>query len=161
MNDADHSASILVVDDTPAHVGMLVETLSHAGCQVREVSHPPGLTLLDVSMQGVDGLETSRRLQAMPSLTELPLIFLSGSHVARAALSAALAEMERQKNRLQQENQYLQQESSSGEVLTLEALERAHIEAILGATPTLDVAAKTLGIDASTLYRKRKTYGIG
>ncbi len=71
MNDADHSASILVVDDTPAHVGLLVETLSHAGCEVREQPHPPGLTLLDVSMQGVDGLETFRRLQAMPSLTEL------------------------------------------------------------------------------------------
>ena len=49
----------------------------------------------------------------------------------------------------------------AGDPVTLEALERAHIEAILGATPTLDVAAKTLGIDASTLYRKRKGYGIG
>ncbi|HJU41003.1 MAG TPA: sigma-54 dependent transcriptional regulator [Tahibacter sp.] len=49
----------------------------------------------------------------------------------------------------------------AGDPVTLDVLERAHIEAILGATPTLDVAAKTLGIDASTLYRKRKSYGIG
>ncbi|MEO8670799.1 MAG: sigma-54 dependent transcriptional regulator [Tahibacter sp.] len=49
----------------------------------------------------------------------------------------------------------------AGDPVSLEVLERAHIEAVLGATPTLDVAAKTLGIDASTLYRKRKGYGLG
>ena len=49
----------------------------------------------------------------------------------------------------------------AGDPVTLETLERAHIEAVLGATPTLDIAAKTLGIDASTLYRKRKGYGLG
>jgi two-component system, NtrC family, response regulator AlgB len=49
----------------------------------------------------------------------------------------------------------------AGDPVTLEVLERAHIEAVLGATPTLDVAARTLGIDASTLYRKRKSYGLG
>lgn len=49
----------------------------------------------------------------------------------------------------------------AGDPVTIEQLERAHIEAVLGATPTLDVAARQLGIDASTLYRKRKTYGLG
>jgi len=49
----------------------------------------------------------------------------------------------------------------AGDPVTIEQLERAHIEAVLGATPTLDVAARHLGIDASTLYRKRKTYGLG
>ena len=49
----------------------------------------------------------------------------------------------------------------AGDPVTIEQLERAHIEAVLGATPTLDVAARQLGIDASTLYRKRKAYGLG
>ncbi|MGY6518016.1 MAG: sigma-54-dependent transcriptional regulator [Lysobacteraceae bacterium] len=48
-----------------------------------------------------------------------------------------------------------------GAPLTLEAIERAHISAIVGSAPTLEAAAKTLGIDSSTLYRKRKQYGIG
>jgi NtrC-family two-component system response regulator AlgB len=48
----------------------------------------------------------------------------------------------------------------AGDAVSLEALERAHIEAVLGAAPTLDVAARILGIDASTLYRKRKAYGL-
>ncbi len=47
-----------------------------------------------------------------------------------------------------------------GSELTLEALERKHVEAVLTRTQSLDEAARTLGIDASTLYRKRKTYGL-
>ena len=48
----------------------------------------------------------------------------------------------------------------AGDEVTVEQLERAHIEAILGQAPSLDAAARTLGIDASTLYRKRKRYGL-
>lgn len=43
-----------------------------------------------------------------------------------------------------------------GTEISLEALEKAHISAVLANSSTLDQAAKTLGIDASTLYRKRK-----
>jgi NtrC-family two-component system response regulator AlgB len=46
-----------------------------------------------------------------------------------------------------------------GAEITLEALERAHILAVIANAPTLEAAAKTLGIDASTLYRKRKQFG--
>jgi transcriptional regulator with PAS, ATPase and Fis domain len=41
---------------------------------------------------------------------------------------------------------------------TLDQIEREHIERVAGRTATLDDAAKILGIDASTLYRKRKKY---
>ncbi|WP_313516245.1 sigma-54-dependent response regulator transcription factor AlgB [Pseudomonas sp.] len=47
-----------------------------------------------------------------------------------------------------------------GESLSLEQLEKAHIAAVMATSETLDQAAKTLGIDASTLYRKRKQYGL-
>jgi NtrC-family two-component system response regulator AlgB len=47
-----------------------------------------------------------------------------------------------------------------GTELTLADLERMHIEAVLATRPTLDAAAKTLGIDSSTLYRKRKQYEL-
>ena len=47
-----------------------------------------------------------------------------------------------------------------GADVTLEALERAHILAVIANAPTLEAAATTLGIDASTLYRKRKQYGV-
>ncbi|MCY1355313.1 Alginate biosynthesis transcriptional regulatory protein AlgB [compost metagenome] len=47
-----------------------------------------------------------------------------------------------------------------GGPLSLEELERAHIAGVLASSETLDQAARTLGIDASTLYRKRKLYGL-
>jgi NtrC-family two-component system response regulator AlgB len=42
----------------------------------------------------------------------------------------------------------------------LEAAERRHIAAVLARHQTLDAAAKALGIDPSTLYRKRERYGL-
>ena len=47
-----------------------------------------------------------------------------------------------------------------GAALSLDQLEKAHIGAVLATSDTLDQAAKTLGIDASTLYRKRKQYNL-
>jgi NtrC-family two-component system response regulator AlgB len=44
--------------------------------------------------------------------------------------------------------------------LTLDELERRHIERVLATAPSLDEAARTLGIDASTLWRKRKRLGL-
>ncbi len=48
-----------------------------------------------------------------------------------------------------------------GSDISLEELERLHLTQVLERSETLDSAARTLGIDASTLYRKRKAYGLG
>jgi NtrC-family two-component system response regulator AlgB len=47
-----------------------------------------------------------------------------------------------------------------GAEVTIDALEREHIARVVARSPTLDVAARTLGIDPSTLQRKRKRYGL-
>ena len=47
-----------------------------------------------------------------------------------------------------------------GDRVSLEAIERAHICAVLANSSTLEAAARTLGIDTSTLYRKRRQYGL-
>ena len=47
-----------------------------------------------------------------------------------------------------------------GENCTLEELEREHVLRVLSRTPTLEEAAQVLGIDASTLWRKRKKFGV-
>ena len=44
--------------------------------------------------------------------------------------------------------------------VTLEQLEAEHIRRILASTATMEQAAVVLGIDPSTLYRKRKRYGL-
>jgi NtrC-family two-component system response regulator AlgB len=43
---------------------------------------------------------------------------------------------------------------------SLEEMEREHIRRVLSETATLDEAAATLGINVTTLWRKRKRYGI-
>jgi len=47
-----------------------------------------------------------------------------------------------------------------GEMVTLDKVEEAHIRRVLGATKSLEEAAEVLGIDAATLYRRRKRYGM-
>jgi len=47
-----------------------------------------------------------------------------------------------------------------GEPLSLDEIERAHIRGVLAISSSLDAAAHTLGIDVSTLYRKRKQYAL-
>jgi DNA-binding response OmpR family regulator len=79
--------SILVIDDMPADIGMLIATLSEAGHRVRAATDsesgfeqardiPPDLILLDAQMPGVDGFETCRRLRQLPKLVEIPVIFM-------------------------------------------------------------------------------------
>jgi NtrC-family two-component system response regulator AlgB len=43
-----------------------------------------------------------------------------------------------------------------GGPVTLDELEAEHIRRVVASAPSLDEAAKTLGIDPSTLYRKRQ-----
>lgn len=47
-----------------------------------------------------------------------------------------------------------------GTRVSIEALEKEHIRRIVDTTKSLSEAASILGIDAATLYRKRKRYGI-
>jgi NtrC-family two-component system response regulator AlgB len=44
--------------------------------------------------------------------------------------------------------------------VSLEALEIEHIRRVLAGASSRDEAARILGIDPSTLYRKRKQYGL-
>ena len=43
---------------------------------------------------------------------------------------------------------------------TLDELEVEHIRRVINQAPSLDAAARTLGIDPSTLYRKRRQHGL-
>jgi NtrC-family two-component system response regulator AlgB len=47
-----------------------------------------------------------------------------------------------------------------GGAVTLEQLEAEHLRRVLASASTLEEAAAILGIDPSTLYRKRKKYGL-
>jgi two-component system, sensor histidine kinase and response regulator len=82
------AASILVVDDTPANLQMLVGLLNDRGYRPRPVTSgrvalqaakhdPPDLILLDIGMPDMDGYEVCRQLKTDPELRDIPVIFIS------------------------------------------------------------------------------------
>lgn len=48
-----------------------------------------------------------------------------------------------------------------GDLISIDELEREHIRLVISKTKNLGEAARVLGIDAATLYRKRKRWGMG
>ncbi|MDX2098584.1 MAG: PAS domain S-box protein [Leptolyngbyaceae cyanobacterium bins.59] len=82
------SVKILVVDDTPANLEVVTETLSFAGYSTstaisgeralkRLQTYIPDLILLDVQMPGMDGFETCQQLKANPVTAHIPVIFMT------------------------------------------------------------------------------------
>ncbi len=82
-------AKILLVDDNPANIDILIELLEEY--DVRAVldgesaldtvqEEVPDLVLLDITMPGMDGFEVCRRLKDSSRTKEVPVIFLSASN---------------------------------------------------------------------------------
>src|SRR6185369_3961764 len=67
-NESARRDTILVVDDTPETLGLLTDTLDHAGFTV----------LMDAVMPGMSGFESCRRIKQEKMLANLPVIFLTG-----------------------------------------------------------------------------------
>ncbi|NEO84173.1 MAG: hybrid sensor histidine kinase/response regulator [Spirulina sp. SIO3F2] len=79
---------ILAVDDTPANLEVIEETLSDAGYDVataidgeraikRLTTYQPDLILLDIQMPGIDGFETCSRIKSNPKTAKIPIIFIT------------------------------------------------------------------------------------
>ena len=84
-------ARVLVVDDTPMNMKLLVDLLSVNGFETiaaesgvegfeRAVSELPDLILLDVMLPDVDGFTVCERLKADAAAREIPVIFLTALH---------------------------------------------------------------------------------
>ncbi len=83
-----YRGNILVVDDTPANLRLLVDILSEHGYKVRPVPNgklalsaacglPPDLILLDIMMPEMDGYEVCAQLKADEVTRDIPVIFIS------------------------------------------------------------------------------------
>jgi DNA-binding response OmpR family regulator len=78
---------VLVVDDDPDVAKSIEATLRkyykvfvvYSGIEALKEArrHPPDLIVLDVVMPGMDGLETCRELRVDPTLTDVPILFLT------------------------------------------------------------------------------------
>lgn len=79
--------SVLVVDDTPANLDLLVEILADRydvrvaldGTSALEdmARDLPDLVLLDIMMPGMDGYEVCRRMASDPAMGKIPVIFVT------------------------------------------------------------------------------------
>jgi two-component system sensor histidine kinase/response regulator len=83
-----HKGNILVVDDLPANLHVLVEMLNEHGYKVRPArsgsqallvarSTPPDLILLDIIMPEMNGYEVCQQLKAYEQTRDIPVIFIS------------------------------------------------------------------------------------
>jgi putative two-component system response regulator len=80
-------SNILIVDDTPGNVCVLVgllpgyklrvATTGPAALELASTDPLPDLILLDVVMPGMDGFEVCRRLKADPRTRAIPVIFIT------------------------------------------------------------------------------------
>ena len=82
------TGTLLIVDDNPVNLGVVVEYLEGAGYEVlvaldgeealkRAAYSQPDLILLDVMMPGIDGFETCRRLRDDAGTAHIPVIFMT------------------------------------------------------------------------------------
>ncbi|MCF8006919.1 MAG: response regulator transcription factor [Methylovulum sp.] len=85
----NHTATVMIVDDTPGNLALLSDTLAEAnyrvlvatdGLSALEQIHylKPDIILLDVMMPGIDGFETCHRLKTDPSTEHIPILFMTG-----------------------------------------------------------------------------------
>ena len=85
--EMQHKATILVVDDTPDNLTLMVELLrdryrvkvANSGERALKVAHsaPVELILLDIMMPEMDGYEVCRRLKGDAATENVPVIFLT------------------------------------------------------------------------------------
>ncbi len=80
--------TILIVDDNPSNLGVIVDYLEHydfkvlvarrgeTGIEKAQFARP-NVILLDVLMPGIDGFETCRRLKANNELKDIPVIMMT------------------------------------------------------------------------------------
>ena len=84
----DKRATILIVDDLLLTRRQLWDILTEVGYQVIQAdsglkalelaaANLPQLILLDIVMPEMDGFQTCKELKAVPSLAEIPVIFIS------------------------------------------------------------------------------------
>ncbi|WP_438480277.1 response regulator [Oleiharenicola lentus] len=81
-------STVLVVDDTPANLGVVLELLGSTGMRVLVaesgtralellVKQPVDLVLLDVMMPGLDGFATCAEIRKHTAWADIPIIFMT------------------------------------------------------------------------------------
>jgi len=88
------SEKILIVEDNPQNMRVILMTLRGQGYTLLEAvdgeealtvadREKPDLILMDIQLPKIDGLEVTRRLRQMPTLSRIPIIALTAYAMKR------------------------------------------------------------------------------
>ena len=88
MADGLEKQKVLIVDDAPENIQVLMETLKQdykivaanngqKALQMAEMDPVPDIILLDIMMPGIDGYEVCKRLKTQKKTREIPIIFVT------------------------------------------------------------------------------------
>jgi DNA-binding NarL/FixJ family response regulator len=136
---------VMLVDDNPDELGMIVETLETAGLATLSASsgdaaltllenNVPDLVVLDAVMPGLDGFATCRRLKAQTRLAHVPVIFMTGlREPENVLLGLAAGGVD-----------YVTKPVNLPELLARIRIHIANGRIALGARTALDIAGRTL-----------------
>ncbi|WP_026784649.1 DNA-binding response regulator [Pleomorphomonas koreensis] len=143
--------TVLVVDDSPETLSFLTDALEGTGVVVLVATSglqalaiagraTPDVILLDAVMPEMDGFATCLRLKAMPSVADVPVIFMTGlsdtEHVVRGLTSGGV--------------DYLTKPINIDELQARIRVHLANARASRGARMALDAAGRhLLAVDAS------------
>jgi len=99
LQAGEETPRVLVVDDEPNNRGWLTELLKTVGFAVREAENgetgiriwqewKPQLILMDMRMPAMDGMETTRRIRALPGGRQTVILALTASALEESRRSA-------------------------------------------------------------------------
>ncbi len=91
MEDNSLSTDILIIDDSAINIRVVSNIIQPLGCNIFAAksgsqalsllnSFKPSLIILDIKMPEMDGFECCKRIKSISGHTDIPIIFLSGSH---------------------------------------------------------------------------------
>jgi len=89
MSSEKQKQTVLLVDDEPANIRILLELLQEdydtrvaingeTALEIVTSDQPPDLVLLDVMMPGINGYEVCQRMKSDPRTADIPVIFITG-----------------------------------------------------------------------------------
>ena len=126
-------------EDIPALAREMVEFFAR-------VNHAPARLLSEPALDRLVSYQWHGNLRELRNVVERAVILCRGAEVGPEHLPEDLEPARR--------------EVHIGDPVELATVEEAHIRAVLATVPSLQEAARVLGIDPATLFRKRRTWGI-